>query len=714
MSDRGAPVGGGEDHFRLVREIGRGGMGTVYEAVQLSLGRRVALKVLPFAAALDPRHLERFRNEAQAAAQLHHTNIVPVYAVGCERSVHFYAMQLIEGQSLAEVISDLRRVAQAVPPELRPGAGTSDATTLHGTSELHDGQSSSIHTPPAVADRLPPTSNWMTQNLSVLHSTKGSAYARSVARLGLQVAEALDYAHRVGIVHRDIKPANLLLDAKGILWVTDFGLAQFYAQNDLTRTGDMLGTLRYMSPEQASGRAVVLDQRTDIYSLGVTLYELLTLQRALPGLTHERLLYELANLDPRPARAVDKSIPRELETILAKTMAKEPADRYPSARALAEDLGRFLRDEPIQARPPSAWDKAWKWTRRHRAWALAGVVFLTLAAITLLVSTLLIAHEQANTRAAYQSERLKAIEAHDQRARAEKSWAEAREAVDFFSSVAIGMDRPEFSEVRRDMLEESLAYYQQFLDERQGDPSVGAELASARAQVATHLDLYAALDATVRASIRLDLLRESSVRQDLKLDDATTKAVVALIDELSGPPKGVSAMVNLGPDGRRLHFVARAQEIEAALNRVLGPPTAERLRQVSRQIRGPVAFTDPDVVQQLSLTRDQRARIRNIQVQYRNHHREFGGRGPGPGDRNHGGPGNHPDHDDGFRGPGANPNDGPPDSATVDAVAQILACLTASQTTTWASMTGPAFHGHVTLHGPGMDGDKHGGPGHQP
>ncbi len=590
----GEPLG----DFRLVREIGRGGMGTVYEAVQLSLGRRVALKVLPFAAALDPRHLERFRNEAQAAAQLHHTNIVPVYAVGCERSVHFYAMQLIEGQSLAEVIADLRRLAERAPPKTDAGTSADDETKLGS-------RSSSVPAQPALSNRaITSPTVWSTQNLSVLHSARGSAYAMSVARLGLQVAEALDYAHRVGIVHRDIKPANLLLDAKGILWVTDFGLAQFYAQNDLTRTGDMLGTLRYMSPEQASGRAVVLDQRTDIYSLGVTLYELLTLQRALPGLTHERLLYELANEDPRPARSVDKSIPRELETILVKTMAKEPADRYPSARALADDLNRFLRDEPILARPPSAWDKAWKWTRRHRAWALAGVMFLILSAISLLVSTLVIAHEQANTRAAYQSEKLKAIEAREQRARAEKSWAEAREAVDFFSQIAIGMDRPEFSEVRRDMLEESLTYYQQFLDERRGDPSVGTELALAQTQIAKNLDLYAALDAAVRASIRLQLLRDPSVRQDLQLSAPTTQAATKLVEELNVFPANFSKLETLGIDGRKLIFDARAKEVEAAINRVVGLQAADRLQQILRQIRGPSAFSDPDVVQQLGLTRD--------------------------------------------------------------------------------------------------------------
>ncbi|MGC4034036.1 MAG: serine/threonine-protein kinase [Tepidisphaeraceae bacterium] len=236
--------------YRLIREIGRGGMGVVYEAEQVSLGRHVAVKVLPMAAALDKRQLQRFKNEAQAAAQLHHTHIVPVYAVGVERSTHYYAMQLIEGQSLADVIADLRMAAEQAPSTF----------SLSNASALNSSQPS--------------------MGLSSLRVAKRQNFYQSVARLGLQAAEALHHAHHAGIVHRDIKPANLLLDNDAGLWITDFGLAQFYAaENNLTQSSDRPGTLRYMSPEQASGSAVVLDQRTDVYSLGVTLYELLTLER---------------------------------------------------------------------------------------------------------------------------------------------------------------------------------------------------------------------------------------------------------------------------------------------------------------------------------------------------------------------------------------------------------------------------------------------------
>jgi serine/threonine protein kinase/Tfp pilus assembly protein PilF len=357
----GMPLG----DFRIVREVGRGGMGVVYEAEQLSLGRRVALKVLPLAGVLDPRHLQRFKNEARAAALLHHTNIVPVHYVGCECGVHFYAMQYIDGRTLAEVINNLRRQAaghagKAAPqpsttvlyagvPEARADSGGTDVRSATVVRE----QASGAATVPLSARRLP--------------AGPDPAFFRTVARWGIEAALALEHAHQVGVIHRDVKPGNLLIDGRGTLWVTDFGLAHIQGDYQLTMTGDVVGTLRYMSPEQALGGGAAVDHRTDIYSLGVTLYELATLERAFPGSDRQQLLRQIACEEPRPPRRWERAIPAELETILLKAIEKVPADRYATAQDLANDLQRYLEDKPIWARRPSPVQRTRKWARRHRA-----------------------------------------------------------------------------------------------------------------------------------------------------------------------------------------------------------------------------------------------------------------------------------------------------------------------------------------------------------
>ena len=209
-------------------------------------------------------------------------------------------------------------------------------------------------------------------------STRSRDYFRTVARLALQAAEALEHAHARGILHRDIKPANLLLDAEGQLWVTDFGLAQVQGDDRLTLTGDLLGTLRYMSPEQALGRRVVIDHRTDVYSLGVTLYELLTLRPAFDGRDRAEILRRIADEEPPPLRKLNPAVPADLETIVLKAMAKEPASRYATAQDLADDLRRFLEDRPIRARRPGLLDRAAKWSRRHRSVVTTAALLLVL------------------------------------------------------------------------------------------------------------------------------------------------------------------------------------------------------------------------------------------------------------------------------------------------------------------------------------------------
>jgi serine/threonine protein kinase/Flp pilus assembly protein TadD len=346
--------------FRIVREVGRGGMGVVYEAVQVSLGRRVALKVLPFAATMDPRQLQRFHNEARAAASLDHPHIVHVHAVGCEGAVHFYAMQFIDGQTLAALIADLRqRGGRLALPEAQP-------TTPHVPGQ-----------PEPSAETAPLTA------AATERTRRDPAHFRRVAELGIQAAEALDHAHALGIVHRDIKPGNLMLDGRGGLWVTDFGLAHIQSDARLTMTGDLVGTLRYMSPEQALAKRVVVDHRTDVYSLGATLYELLTLEPAYRGNDRQELLRQIAFEEPRPPRRINKAIPWELETIVLKAMEKNPAERYATAKELADDLGRFLKDEPIRARPAGVVRRLRKWGRRHPAWLAAAAAALTAAVMVL-------------------------------------------------------------------------------------------------------------------------------------------------------------------------------------------------------------------------------------------------------------------------------------------------------------------------------------------
>jgi tetratricopeptide (TPR) repeat protein len=358
------PAPGVLGDFRIIREVGRGGMGVVYEAEQLSLGRRVALKVLPFAGVLDSRQLQRFVNEARAAACLHHPNIVPVHGVGSERGVHFYAMQLIEGRTLAHVIRELGRA------EGPNAAGAEEERTV----------------PYAPGAPLPsPCATTMATHADTTKLTaRARDHFREVARLGAQAAEALEHAHQTGVLHRDVKPANLLLDDRGNLWVTDFGLAHIqHGDGNLTLTGDLVGTLRYMSPEQALAKRVAVDHRTDVYSLGATLYELLTLRPAFGGTDRQELLRQVAFEEPIAPRKLTRGIPAELETIVLKAMEKSPADRYATAQELADDLRNFLEDRPIHARRPGLHQRLRKWARRHQAAVSAAAVCLlvSLAAV---------------------------------------------------------------------------------------------------------------------------------------------------------------------------------------------------------------------------------------------------------------------------------------------------------------------------------------------
>jgi eukaryotic-like serine/threonine-protein kinase len=360
--------------YRILREIGRGGMGVVYEAEQVALGRHVALKVLPLHATKDSARLQRFRREARAAARLHHTHIVPVYEVGDEGDMCYYAMQYIHGQPLDQVLEEVRALreasedggAQAAAPAAARAAPRAVAQSLCcGLAPNHrDGADAGAGSsaPPPLAEAAPrpepPAAS------SILQTTPVHYY-RSVARIGLQVAGALAYAHREGVIHRDIKPSNLLLELEGRIWVADFGLAKTEA-DPLTGTGDLVGTLRYMPPERFRGWS---DPRSDIYSLGLTLYEMLALQPAFAETDQVRLVHQLLHVAPPPLRRLDRQISRDLATIVTKAIDKEPTRRYQTADELVADLQRFIEDRPVQARPSGALERTWRWCKRNPALA---------------------------------------------------------------------------------------------------------------------------------------------------------------------------------------------------------------------------------------------------------------------------------------------------------------------------------------------------------
>ena len=334
--------------FSIKCEIGRGGMGVVYEAEDTELGRQVAVKVLPFAAMLDAQRLKRFHLEAQAAASLTHPNIVPVHSIGCESGIHFYVMELIAGPSLDAIVKSIRTDQQSRPEHHQSG-------------------------------------NSETANaLSTEYSVSRKNYFRRVAELARQAAVALEFAHQANIVHQDIKPSNLLLDATGKLIVTDFGLARITSDVSVSRSHDVAGTLRYMSPEQAAGKRTTIDGRTDVYSLGATLYELLVLHPAFKGSDQVELLTQVTREEPVPLFKIDPGIPRELTTIVEKAMAKQPERRYDTAQELADDLQNFLESRPINARRTSRLGRSWSWVRRNPLVAgLAAALLVSLSAFAI-------------------------------------------------------------------------------------------------------------------------------------------------------------------------------------------------------------------------------------------------------------------------------------------------------------------------------------------
>ncbi len=385
--------------FDIIQEIGRGGMGVVYEAEQRSLGRRVAVKVLPKHVFLLDRHVKRFQREAQTAARLHHTNIVPVFGVGDQNGLHYYVMQLIRGVGLDEIIWLLRGMTDspAKDPDEDPDADEEHDDTFADIRELVRtltmGKFSSAQSGTCVerpADNSDGHENGRRRKLTVPTGAPADRWL-AIARIGIQAAEALNFAHGQGTLHRDIKPANLLVDEDGVVRVADFGLARAVEQPDAGCGEEIVGTLRYMAPEQLRG---VADARSDVYALGLTLYEMLTLRPAFDD--SARGGRDQRRPPPAP-RSVNPAIPRDLETIVLKCLAEEPSKRYPTAAALAADLRRFLDDRPVRARRISSVERVWRWCRRNPALAATSA----LSAVLLVVAAATALGAYVNTRRAY-------------------------------------------------------------------------------------------------------------------------------------------------------------------------------------------------------------------------------------------------------------------------------------------------------------------------
>ena len=390
--------------YHIETEVGRGGMGIVYEAEERSLKRRVALKIMPEHAMKDSTLRQRFIREARLAARLHHTSIVPVFSVGEHDGRQFYAMQFIQGESLSDVLNELK--------QHRDSNGGKLPAAMSGTQFAPQAQqptrsvrlAETVRNPigkktvPSVA--VPKTESEQTATHRLLDTASPFAtpanpdgqtsqqnfdgeYWKRIARIGIQIADALNYAHGMGILHRDIKPSNILLDVQGRAWITDFGLAKSRRDVDLTKPGDLVGTLRFMPPERIKGKS---DHRSDLYSLGLTLYEMLSLRSAFDETEGARLANCILTAEPHALCSLNPGVPDDLATIIHKAIARDPQDRFQSGEEMADDLRRLLGDEPIRSRHVGAAERVWRWCRRNPlvsgTWAGAAAAILLVVAFS--------------------------------------------------------------------------------------------------------------------------------------------------------------------------------------------------------------------------------------------------------------------------------------------------------------------------------------------
>lgn len=411
------------DDYKIVREIGRGGMGVVLEAIHQSLGRRVAIKVLASNLLGDTKHLARFRREARAAARLRHTNIVPVFGVGQSNDHHYYVMDYIDGMSLRQWLGQ----SVEEPGNDRPTLSQSLADT-DARFETQSGQGPTDSGDCASSDAKQP---------DIPQRIDSREYFLWAARLMMTVCDALQYAHDQGVLHRDIKPANLLIDRRGEVWIADFGLAKLAEQQAMTMTGDILGTPQYMPPESFEG---TYDVKSEVYAAGLTLYELLTGRPAVSGKGHADVIRKASAGVSTSPRKFNASVPRDLETIVLKSLALDPRCRYVTAGQLRDDLRRFLTDRPISARPTGTLGRVLRWSRREPTVAVLTfatfcllLALATVSAVGYFETKSALAVARSATLAAENSleQRTTALEVADQqRRRAEKNLHVALTALD--------------------------------------------------------------------------------------------------------------------------------------------------------------------------------------------------------------------------------------------------------------------------------------------
>ncbi len=575
--------------LRIIREIGRGGMGIVYEAEQESLGRRVAVKVLPKQHLNSEKSLARFLRESKTAAKLHHTNIVPVLGVGADDGYHYYVMQYIRGVGLDEVIGHLRESATANERQAASRRPT-NLSSVAADLIAQDAAGNSGRSSTAIAETLTAAGALDDTDWSVVGQDQQSTdrptspvaptapeqkfqnpYWHSVAMIGQDVASALQYAHEHGTLHRDIKPSNLLLDSDGEVSVADFGLAKSIGQDDLSRTGDIVGTLRYMAPEQFTGSA---DARSDVYSLGVTLYELVTLHPAYNESERARTLIHGSAVLPARPRQIRRDIPSDLETIILKAIHFEPDRRYQTASELANDLRRFCEDRPILCRRTSPVERLVRWSRRNPAiaslCAIAASLLVGIAGVSMVASYKTNqAREAADRTAQHAFDALDRI--FDRLAPQPTVGADAFASDTSDEEIDTSVSPPVLTKQSAALLDEMLLFYDKLAAEGNEDDQYRERLAEANRRIGD-----------IRQRLGQPELAEAAYRKSLELygalqEEETTPRMIARIAAIHNE-LGISLRSPTPNKRRDQDALAEFKLAQSMLEPIAGPGSAAEIR----------------------------------------------------------------------------------------------------------------------------------------